>query len=285
VTEFAHAGKRPLISAVINTLNEEMRLPYALRSLEGWVDEIVVVDMYSDDRTAAIAMEHGARVVSHPRTGYVEPARRFALAQASGEWILIIDADEVVPRPLGRRLREIAKGSEWDVVSIPWLNYLLGRPMMHAGWGPDQDRHSRFFRSGLFTASDEIHAYGSFEVSARILQLPYSKGYAVVHFNYTDIHQFVAKLNRYTEAEAGRKSLTGSIWRVMASAAKEFARRFIKQQGWRDGWRGFYLSALMAGYKIIEGAKARQLSEAGSKVEIEAHYRAEAERWLQMQDD
>jgi glycosyltransferase involved in cell wall biosynthesis len=83
---------------VINTLNEERRLPYALRSVQDWVDEIVVVDMHSDDKTVEIAEAFGARIFTHERVGYADPARAFAFARATGDWILILDADELVPR-------------------------------------------------------------------------------------------------------------------------------------------------------------------------------------------
>jgi len=70
------------ISVIINTRNEE--------------NEIVVIDMFSQDKTVAIAKKSGARVFSHKHTFYVEPARNFALRKATGEWILILDADEEI---------------------------------------------------------------------------------------------------------------------------------------------------------------------------------------------
>src|SRR5450759_1251360 len=91
------------ISAVINTLNEERNLPFALRSVQDWVDEIVVVDMHSEDATRDIAKQYGARVFLHERLGYADPARAFALEQAVGDWILLIDADELIPAPLSER--------------------------------------------------------------------------------------------------------------------------------------------------------------------------------------
>ena len=89
--------RRATISAVLNTLDEERRIAFALRSVRPWVDEIVVVDMASSDRTVEIARSFGAHVASHARTGFVEPARAFACAQAAGDWILVLDADELVP--------------------------------------------------------------------------------------------------------------------------------------------------------------------------------------------
>ena len=87
----------PTITGIVHTLNEEHNLPDALRSL-GWVDEVLVIDMHSDDGTQAIAERMGARVLLHDRVGYVEPARNFAIDAAEGDWTLILDADErIVP--------------------------------------------------------------------------------------------------------------------------------------------------------------------------------------------
>ncbi|MGH9356058.1 MAG: glycosyltransferase family 2 protein, partial [Terriglobia bacterium] len=128
------------ISVVINTFNEEKNLPYALRSVQTWADEIIVVDMHSEDRTVEIARQFGAKVYFHERMGFVEPARAFAIGQASGDWIMVLDADEIVPEPLSRKLIEIAHGDEGvDAARLPWVNYLLGAAIRHTGWGPSQD--------------------------------------------------------------------------------------------------------------------------------------------------
>src|SRR5205809_791168 len=95
---------RPSISAIILTLNEEKRLPYALRSVTPWVDEIVVVDMQSDDRTVDIAREMGAKIYTHERVEFFESARALGLEKSSGDWILVLDADELIPAPLSHTL-------------------------------------------------------------------------------------------------------------------------------------------------------------------------------------
>src|SRR3989337_4151360 len=97
------------ISVVINTLNEEKNLPRAIASIKGLADEIIVVDMQSDDNTKEVAEKLGALVYDHKRTGYVEPARNFAISKASGDWVLVLDADEEVPPKLREKLRLLVK--------------------------------------------------------------------------------------------------------------------------------------------------------------------------------
>jgi glycosyltransferase involved in cell wall biosynthesis len=278
----------PTISVVVNTLNEELRLPLALRSVRSWVDEIIVVDMHSDDGTVAVAREFGARVFEHERVGYADPARAFALEQATSEWILVLDADELVPHPLSLRLRRIAAANQCDVVSIPWRNYLLGAQLAHTGWGPHQDRHRRFFRRGSVNVRPDIHDYLHTAEHARVLDLPVEPGLAIIHFNYRDVTQFVEKLNRYTTVEAaaaaGRGDPRGPA-RALVQAAREFARRYLRRGGYRDGWRGFYLSALMAMYRLVVAAKMEELRRNGPAEAVDEAYREIAERVLAEYDD
>jgi glycosyltransferase involved in cell wall biosynthesis len=278
---------KPRISAVINTLNEEKDLPFALRSVQSWVDEIVVVDMYSDDRTVDIAREFGAKVFFHERTGFVEPTRPFAVAKATGDWILVLDADELVPFPLSQRLLAIAQGDKADLVRIPWLNYLLGAPLMHTGWGPTQDAHVRFFKHGFLHTGSQIHSPLLPGSGGRVLVIPYEPACAILHFNYLDSADFLERLNRYTSIEAKQAFERGKRMTPLgafARAAKGFWSHYIGAAGFRDGWRGFYLSLFMSFYRIVTAAKLQELTVLGQRERIESWYRQEAEEILRAYD-
>lgn len=273
----------PRISVVINTLNEEERIGYALRSVRDWADEIVVVDMHSDDRTAEIADSLGARVLLHDRLGYADPARAFAVDESTGDWILILDADELVQEPLSRRLRSIAANDEADAVYIHWRNYLLGAALGHTGWGPHQDRHVRFFRRNALDLRPDVHNFLKVKDWARVLDLGPSPDLEVIHFNYLDVTHFVEKMNRYTSIEAAAAVSRGEKRSRIAAiriSAREFVGRYLRRGGYRDGWRGFYLSGLMAAYRFITVAKTEELRRNGRPEDVEAGYREEAERIL-----
>lgn len=271
------------ISVVINTLNEEANLPYAIGSVRPWADEIVVVDMHSDDGTAALARELGARVFLHERMGFADPAREFAIAQTTGDWVLILDADELVPLPLSRRLREIGDGDEADVVLVPKLAYLLGEALHRTGWGLDQGRLPLFFRRGFLHTGATVHAFLHPVPNARVIALPARAELAIAHFNYLDLTDFIERLNRYTSIEAEQAIARGSrprAWKALAAAARELVRRYLRQGGWRDGWRGLYLSLFMAFYRIAIVAKQEERARVGPRQTVEAHYREEKERLL-----
>ena len=271
------------ISVVINTLNEEKNLPYTLRSVCGWADEIIVVDMNSDDRTVEVAEEYGAKIYYHERILAFDAARKFAIEQASSEWILVLDADELIPEPLSKKFMEITSNNEIDVVIIPRLNYLLGKPLMHTGWSPFQDKHHRLFRKDKLTISSTIHAFMQPVEGANIFELNYIPGLAIVHFNYLNSTHFIEKLNRYTNIEARQSLENGekhNYFRMVFVAAKEFKNRYIKNKGYKDGWRGLYLSLLMVFYRVVTNIKLKELETIGDGPQIESHYHAEAERFL-----
>jgi glycosyltransferase involved in cell wall biosynthesis len=270
----------PTIAVVINTLNEARNLPRAVRSVKPWADEIVVVDMESDDGTAEIAASLGARVFNHPRLGFSEPARAFAVERAESDWILILDADELVPRTLAEQLRSLARSGEYDIVRIPWSNYLFGKMLSGTGWGMAQSYHPRFFRRGAIEFTPDIHDFMHPSPGAKILTLPADTKHAVVHFNYRDVSHFIEKLNRYTTVEADTRRASPSLLRTLLRAFREVLSRYVRHGGYRDGWRGIFLASAMAFYRLASWAKQREIEEVGSVGAIDALYDTIAERIL-----
>jgi (heptosyl)LPS beta-1,4-glucosyltransferase len=273
------------ISVVINTLNEEINLPNALESVKTWADEIIVIDMESEDRTVEIAKSYKAKVYSHERMGYADPARAFAVSKVTHGWIFMLDADEMVPYPLSVELRKVASEDTYDIVNIPWINYFFGKELMYAGWGPDQDKHMRFFRNGSLSIVGDIHNFLKPMPGTRILDLDYRPGFGVVHFNYTDITQFIDKLNRYTTLEANQHILNGKSFSYSYAILKTgtaFFRRYIKDQGYKDGWRGLYLSMLWSFYRLSTFAKVKEITVNGidPRANVIKYYKSEAAELL-----
>jgi len=261
------------ISAVINTLNEENNIRWCLESVRGWCDEIVVVDMYSDDRTREIAAEYGASVHLHPRIPDFDRARQFAVEQALGEWVLLVDADEMIPISLAQQLCRIAKENEVDAVSIPMKAYLLGEWIRHTGWWPDY--HIRFFRRTAMTFPGKAHASISVQPGCRLVHLPAREEQAMVHFNYRDTAHFVEKLNRYTSLQAQElfeASRQASALSIFLEFGRGFAGRYVKWKGYRDRMHGLVLSLLMGVYRMLIQIKLWEMQHELTAPAVEKHY-------------
>ncbi len=269
------------ISVVVNTFNEEKNLPNALASVKSWADEIVVVDMHSSDETIAIARRFGAEVFLHENLGFADPARAFAVRQAKHEWICILDADEMIPPQLYQALMDAVVADDADVIVIPRLNLICGKPMRASGWGPDQDAQLRFFRKDAVILSDQIHNFIRVGPNARVRTLKYRQHGAIIHFNYLDGAHLIEKLNRYTTIEAQQavgRHWSAGIMKLALICIKTFISIYIKKRGFIDGWRGFYLAMLMVFYRLTTYQKFLEIRTLGGRAQIEESYLVEARR-------
>ncbi len=278
----------PRISAVIVTLNEEDNISRVISSVKPWVDEVIVVDMLSDDRTVERARALGATLFEHPRVGFVEPARATAVGYARGEWILILDADEMVPYPLSVELRRIAESDCADVCRIPRMNYIMGKPMLYGQHSPDQDLQVRFFKRNTLRFSDRIHSFPKPETGSRVHTIKFRGSYAICHFHAATASQLIEKMDRYTTTEADqvyREGKIASVWRLLLLPPISSLRGYFLNLGWRDGWRGVYWAGLMFFYQLTREAKHLQLFQCGPASSSEPAYSREATQILREYTD
>jgi (heptosyl)LPS beta-1,4-glucosyltransferase len=232
------------ISAVINIKNEEQYLEACLKSLN-FVDEIVVVDMESTDRSRDIAHQYTHHVYTHPPMDCVEKARNFALAKTTGNWILVVDPDETVPKPLAAKLIEISDQSEMDFVRLPRKNIIFGDWIKHSRWWPDYN--VRFFKKGAVEWQEAIHSipitYGNG------LTLEAVEDLSLEHHHYHSIEQYLTRALRYSEVQAKELEKEGYHFNFIDALEKPFAEflsRFFAGEGYKDGFHGFVLANLQA---------------------------------------
>ena len=267
------------ISGVIHTYNEEKNIANAIRSLLPWVSEVVVIDMHSEDRTREIAESLGARIVLHERLQFADPARDFGIAQTCCDWIITIDAYEMVPAPLALRLCQIAESDSADVVMIFFHDFILGSPFAGAGWGLGHEFHPRFFRKGAVRFPPYVHAHHEFSEAARVIRLEPSEDLAIVHFNYRNAEHVLYKLNRYTQLEAEGRRARGvrcSEISAVRAAVRSFASRYLYRRGYRLGWRGLFMCTVMVMYEIAAFTKQIELEEESVFGPVEDRYAAKA---------
>jgi len=241
-------------SVLVNTRNEEQNIRSCLSAIPVH-HEIIVVDMESEDLTVEIAKSYTSKVFTHKNLGYADPARSFALSKATKDWVLIVDADEIVDPRLWVELDNVVEKNTWDVVEVPFRTWMFGREILGGGWGPGQDWHERFFRRSMNILSDKVHQMFEVPKSARVLKLPFP-GPCILHFNYLDLEHFLEKYNRYTTIEAqnnfdGIKPGIHTFGQGLFKATKTFIRRFLVLRGYRDGGLGFLLALLMTNYSLV----------------------------------
>lgn len=247
------------ISVVINTFNEEKHLQKCLASVKDFVDEIVVVDMHSEDKSREIAEKFGAKIYDFKHLSYVEPARNFAIHKATGDYILLLDPDEVVPKSLVDRLREIADNEEAQYVRIPRKNIVFGKWMEHSRWWPDY--LIRFFKKGKVVWGDEIHSIPI--TTGKGIDLEAVESLALEHHNYESVEDYLVRLNRYTTVQAKRKYDDGYTFHwhdLIRKPMNEFLSRYFAGEGYKDGIHGLALASLQGFSELILYIKIWQLS-------------------------
>jgi glycosyltransferase involved in cell wall biosynthesis len=241
------------ISVIVNTWNEEKNIERCLKSVE-WVDEIVVVDMNSTDKTREMAKKLGAKVFSHQYTGYVEPARGFALSKATGDWILVLDADEEIPFSLAKKLEKIAEKGKFDFVRLPRKNIIFGRWVKHSRWWPDYN--IRFFKKGKVSWTDKIHSVPLTTGEGKNLAVKETN--AIIHHHYQSVSQYIQRLDRYTDIQSKELFKSGYQfgWQdIISKPIGEFLSRFFAGEGYKDGLHGLVLALLQAFSELIKYLK------------------------------
>lgn len=242
---------RPSLSVVVVTLNEEERIRACLESV-AWADEVIVVDAESHDKTTAIARELTDHVFVRPWPGFAAQ-KNFGIDQAHGEWILSLDADEVVSPALREEIQaELAAAGGHEGYSVPRRNVFWERWVRHGGLYPDWQL--RVFRRGRgrFVAR-AVHE--SVVVDGSVGRL---RGH-LEHRSYRDVADFLERTDRYTTLAADDWLAAGRGTRPFADLVVRPLGRFLGMYVWRggflDGWRGFLLAVLYGYYVFMRSAK------------------------------
>jgi glycosyltransferase involved in cell wall biosynthesis len=247
----------PHLAAVVITKNEERHIAECLETLD-WADECVVFDDFSADRTAQIAEALGARVELHRFENFAAQ-REAALERVQADWILFVDADERATPALADEVRHVialaddrAKAGWW----IPRHNYMIGHRMRGGGWYPDHQLRLLCRGKAHYDPARPVHETVDLDGEAGFLEN------VLIHYNYDSVSQFRHKTIRYTHLEARALHEKGTHvhpWTYGTMPLREFWRRYVTLQGYRDHLYGLLFSGLMAWYTFVTYLRLREI--------------------------
>jgi len=233
---------RKTLSVAMIAMNEEANLPRTLESVR-WADEIVVVDSGSKDRTLEIAQSFGAKTSYHAFGGHGEQ-KNVALDLCTSDWILLLDADEVLTPELQAEIRQLLAGEpKFDAYWIPRLNLYYGRWMRHGGFYPDHKL--RLFKRGAARLSEGVGPHSTPQFTGRRGTL---KG-DMLHYAYPTMSIYLEHMERYSSeiaqllAARGRTSRgwAAFLWNTVANPAATFLYNYFFRLGFLDGREGLIL--------------------------------------------
>ncbi len=239
-----------MLSVVITAWNEEQNLPRAVKSVKSLADEVIVVDTQSTDDTVNVARKLGCKVFTHKNTGIVEPVRNFSIAKASGDWLLLLDADEEVTSQLADTINKLISSDQADYYRLPRQNIIFGQMIKSSHWWPDYVY--RLFKKGFVVWGDAIHSIP--QTRGRGLDLPADSKIAIIHHHYDTISQYVDRLNRYTDHQLSQLSTRDVVFSwpfLIQKPAAEFFTQYFARQGYKDGLHGLALACLQAFSELV----------------------------------
>ena len=235
---------RPL-SIIYTTFNEADIIERSLASVAGWSDDLVVVDSFSTDGTAEI-------LAAHPEVNLVQRAYRgpsdqknWIIPQAKHEWVLLLDADELVTPELRREIDTLLAAPE-PLLDAYWIrrnNHFMGRRIRHSGWR--NDRVVRLFhRDRARYNTLQVHE----EIETKGLRVGELRG-RFDHYTFKDLDHFLAKTRRYARWKAMDTEATTSritAYHLLGKPLYRFFAHYVLRGGFRDGREGIIISYVAA---------------------------------------
>ena len=244
-----------MISAVIITLNEAQNIGRCLQSLKGVVEQVIVVDSFSQDETEAICRQFGVQFISQEWKGYAY-AKNLGNALATQPYILSIDADEALSEPLRQSIRAALPALS-GAYSFARRNYYCGQAIRYCGWYPDV-KIRLFPRMKASWTGDFVHEQLRLDPGLRVSRLEGD----LLHYTCNSIEAHLAQINRYSGLAAGEmyaQGKKGSLFHLVFSAPIRFFQLYFLKLGLLDGYYGYVICKVSALAVFLRYAKLRDL--------------------------
>lgn len=225
------------LSAIVITLNAAHHIENCLKSIQ-WVDEIIVVDSGSSDETIQICQQFTQQVFSYTDWQGFGIQKNRALAHATGDWVLSIDADEQVPPELRSEIEQAIQSTTYSAWMLPRLSRYCGRWIRYS-WGKDYvlrlfKRQCGRFSNELVHEKVQIHQGLTGKLRTPLL-----------HFSFSSVEEVLHKINTYSTASAQMQfqhHKKSSLIRAILHGLWAFMRSYIFKRGFLDGREGFILA-------------------------------------------
>ncbi|MFD2561592.1 glycosyltransferase family 2 protein [Aquimarina rubra] len=244
------------LSAVIITYNEEKKIERCLSSLVGVVDEIVVIDSFSTDKTEEICKQFDVKFIKQQFLGYIEQ-KNFAITQASYDHIISLDGDEALSCELQDSLIQLKSNWKYDGYYMNRYNNFCGQWIKHSDWYPDKKLRAFIKGKGEWQG---INPHDSFKLTnpktASKLQGD------ILHWNYATYQEFNLKTDKFSTISAhsyyelGKKA---PIWKIILNPTWAFFKAYFLRLGFLDGFNGFVICVQTANITFLKYSKLREL--------------------------
>lgn len=238
------------LSVVVSTYNRAESLRRTLASVARFADEIVVVNSGSTDNTVEVAKQYTSRVFARANNPMLNVNKNYGFTKATGDWILNLDDDEVIPEDLAQEIKRRIKKVPEDLCGF-WIqrkNIIFGTWIRHGLWWPD--KQLRLFKKGM-GAFPQKHVHEYIEVQGKTDTLSAS----FVHYNYDNVYQYLQKMQVvYIPSEVAKYESANyqARWQdAIRFPLSDFLKIYFAQLGYKDGLHGLVLALLQSFYSFL----------------------------------
>ena len=244
------------ITAIIPTLNEEIHIEDAIKSVD-FANEIIVIDSFSTDNTVALAEKLNVKIIKREFDDF-SSQKNFAINKASHEWIYILDADERVTPEVKKEILEAVKNPNGHVgFYVRRSFYFAGKHIKYGGC--QRDKVVRLFLKEYCSykglVHETIHAEG---------KLGFFKN-RIEHYSYRDYDHYISKMNHYGELRAKEyfqnNKKINYIFHVLIKPVARFVIHYFIRLGFLDGFQGYLFARAQAYGVYVRNIKLRLLNK------------------------
>lgn len=253
------------LSVGIITLNEEKNLDRTLLSVKDIAEEIVIIDCGSTDKTFEIAKRYHAKFIFNKWEGFGKQ-KNFAILNCSGDWILLIDADEVLSKELIIKIKYIIENeNEKKVFSINRCSVCFGKKLKHGGWS--NQYAVRLWKKGMVSVNDNL-VHEAFLTKEDIHKISEK----IYHYTYHTLEDYFVRFNKYTTLGAQeyfKRGKKASYLKIIFNPMYKFIKMYIIRLGFLDGIEGFTIACTSAMYSMVKYFKLREMYKISAYRDIE----------------
>ena len=249
------------VSVIILARNEEHNIHDCIKSVQ-FADEVLVIDDFSTDNTAAIAKKLGGSVIQHPLSGNWAQQRQFGISKSKSDWILFLDADERISEELAKEIQDVISKACKKSYLIHRRNKFHFNHATHGVLRPDEVL--RLMPKDGITIEGAVHELILSMYPTEKLQHP------MYHYTYDNWHQYFNKFNNYTTLSAEKYRDNGkscSFFKdIILRPTWAFIKVYLLQGGILDGKMGFILSVNHYFYTMTKYVKFYYLLKSKGKL-------------------
>lgn len=241
------------LSAVVLSRNSEKKIAKCLSSLEGWADEIIIVDGGSTDNTLKIAEQYGAKVYVHQFSGSFAQERNFGTDKTSRTWVLQLDSDEVLTDSFKEKCGEVLPNASFAAFKFRRKNVFLGHEFKYGGW---YHWSQHLFKKGRARYEGRVHEKMIVDGETGYLDAD------ILHVPFDSIAEFVERQNRYTDLQAADiidtekdLSLKKVRYNLKIKPLKLFKKIYFNKRAYKEGFYGLVFALLSSWVHFLKWAK------------------------------